>query len=230
MPTKVKATQLIETQLKETIDLLRKARSLTAEARDKIVANPADPSIPDLLGRNIVAHKDAKSAAQRLGETADTTEGLGDIKNTLKLAAAEAQRAHDASEELKATPGAQQAHSALAADDAGVQRLTDADAAFRIAPEVKETRTGWWANAMKLVSGYTATEIVGFLVAFGIVAVAATCLVALLLSLLRNDSTLLIRLSKVESARGLITCLLGVSTVVIALMLTVGALLSNGSA
>lgn len=221
---KERIQKAIATAADEAIARMRSARSATNEVADKIATGATGTALSTLFDRNVAMHDAALSAAKAL-EASIRDAGVTSITPASELMLKKVGAARTASETLKTTasPSQVQAKAASDADDEAVTQLVDTKAAFQTADELKEREHlplfGW-------LQSLSPSDSLRMLVSVGILAIGYY-LTRLIADGLPARGRLLQDLAIIENARGLITFLLGLSTIAIALMLVIGALLGT---
>lgn len=204
-------------------DALQKARAAASETdviRSLYRANVNAVPTSAQLKQCADLHEQAELAAHKL---ADAAVDLKSLVSVFQLTLAKTQAARTQALRLQNTPSSPDADTLDTLDSEAVEQMEGTVARVQLAPEMQTPAAGLdaflqWASTNSLfVAKITAT---------GLVLLVAGCLIYKLLGGVGSVS--FPELAKTEYARGLITYLIGVGTIIIAAILVLTAVIGSG--
>ncbi len=220
----------VERLAQHALDAARAARSKTDDLlalRQK--APPAsEAELQAAQSAVTAAHEKAHKAAEEFSEAVKSA-NVKSVSEAAQGALEKAALARTAAESipapgaLGAAAGAGAIANTRAADDEAIQRLQDSVAAFRISPEMKEQD---WAGKVRVALDALNAALAP-LAAIGIFLIVAIGFWVICANITAAGSSLFDKLANNDYARGLITFILALGTMLIAVVLTTAALLGG---
>jgi hypothetical protein len=196
------------------------ARSATNTVADSVNKAITGDTLSQQIEKCVQLHTTALEATAAFASAASS---VASASQALRIAVTAVETAKTAAEKLKTSCTAAEVEKLREADDEAVRCLNDAGAAFQTAPELEQKGTSLMSallsSAVRLIPGQQAAWITGAIAALGLL---------LILYGFTDGGRFLDRLSQIPFARGLITFLLSVGTIVIAVLLVVSALMGDG--
>ena len=212
---------------------MRKARSATIKFHQATLVPVTLEALKTSAEECATAHADAVGEAQRLAACLRAAQ-VPSVDSSIACALDKVQAASASAQQLK--NGIAQAAAANAAaipqtlgtlaqgtklaDDDAVGRLQDVEATFKYSDEYEQAKAAWFSNIPWADLGKWLTT--------AVIVYVAIRLLWQIEKVFSGTGNVLENLARIEFARGVITFLLSLGTVVIAVLLVLGMLLSDG--